>query len=104
MTAKHLCKICHSSSDIAKTDDPPRHAAEFMEYIGKMGKDRIIDIFLCLYIVVIVPQLLHQIKEHCKGMLCNRFRGIACYISPCNPTLCQILFVQVIRSGCSQAD
>ena len=63
MTAECLREIRNPSSDRAKPDDAPGLSADLMKHIAKMRKRTISDVLLCFDIIIIVAQLLVQIKK-----------------------------------------
>ena len=69
-----------------------------------MGKTTVVGVPVLLYIIVIVPQMFHEIKQHGKGMLCHGMSRVIRHIPPGNPSLLQICLVQIVGTGSRHAD
>ena len=104
MCVKCLCYICYLSSDCTKSDDPPCLSGKLCKRLAKPGKYIVFLVRAILYIIIIIPEFFEQIKEHGKCVLCNDRGGISGCISPFNSPFIQIIFIQIICSGCCYAD
>ena len=81
-TAESLGNAGHPLADGSQTDNAPLLAGQFPKYLREMGKGLIPDIAATLHIIIIVSQLLIQIKEHGKRVLGHGIRRVAGHIPP----------------------
>ena len=104
-----ICTKCpgnlgNAASDRAKSDDSPRLAIDFWKMFCKVSKRSIVNIISIFYIIIVIAQLFKEIEKHGKCMLSNCFCGITGNVSPGNFVGIQIVFIQIVGSGCSNTD
>ena len=105
----HFCTeqtgdIRNSPADCSKSQDSPGHTVQLVECLPEMSENAVVDVPALFDIVVIISQILHQVEQDGKGMLCHRLCGVARDIAPFNPAFCEIVFVKVVCAGSSYAD